>query len=65
VVRNLESPDEACVVMQRKYQFIKFDKDGDIFCVSFAKSRVEDEQLEEVGAELADSLMRKIADSWS
>jgi hypothetical protein len=39
--------------MQRTYQFITFARHGDIFCVALQQPKVEDSQLEELGAELA------------
>ena len=39
--------------MQRLYQFIVFERRDDVFCVRLQKPRVEDGQMEELGAELA------------
>ena len=37
--------------MRRPYAFIAFELTGDVFCVRLQKSRVEDHQLEDLGAE--------------
>ena len=39
--------------MQRPYHFIVFELIGDVFCVRLKKPRVEDHQMEDLGAELA------------
>jgi hypothetical protein len=39
--------------MQRPYQFITFEKSGSIFCVRLKSLRVEDHQMEDLGAEFA------------
>ena len=39
--------------MQRPYQFIAFERDGDVFCVRLLNVRIDDDQLEDLGAELA------------
>jgi hypothetical protein len=39
--------------MQRPYQFIAFERNGDVYCVRLRAPRVEDSQLDELGAELA------------
>lgn len=38
--------------MQRNYQFISFEKDGDTFCVRLQQPHVEDFDLENLSAEL-------------
>ena len=38
--------------MQRPYAFIAFELTGDAFCVRLKKTRVEDHQLDDLGAEL-------------
>src|SRR5471030_264909 len=38
--------------MQRPYALIAFELTGDVFCVRLQKPRVEDHQLDELGAEL-------------
>jgi hypothetical protein len=38
--------------MQRAFQFITVEHVGDVFCVSLQQPYVEDEQLEDLGAEL-------------
>jgi hypothetical protein len=39
--------------MQRPFQFIEFEIVGDVFCVRLRKPRIEDHQLDDLGAELA------------
>jgi anti-sigma B factor antagonist len=39
--------------MQRPYQFIAFKLVGDVYCVRLQKPRVEDHQMDDLGAELA------------
>ena len=39
--------------MQRTYQFIDFEQHGDIFCVSFQEPYIEDQQIDDVAAEIA------------
>ena len=39
--------------MRRSYQFITFEKDGDVFCARLKQPRIEDNQMEDLGAELA------------
>jgi anti-anti-sigma regulatory factor len=39
--------------MQRPYQFIVLERDGDILCVRLQNPRVEDHQMEELGVELS------------
>ena len=39
--------------MRRPYQFIAFERNGDIFCVRLRTTRMEDHQLDDLGAELA------------
>jgi anti-anti-sigma regulatory factor len=38
--------------MQRTYQFITVDRHGDVFTVSVQQPRIEDHQMEDLGAEL-------------
>ena len=39
--------------MQRPYQLIVVERDGDVLCVRLQNPRVEDHQMEDLGAELA------------
>ena len=39
--------------MQRTYHFIVFDLVGDVFCVRLQRLRIPDQQMDELGAELA------------
>lgn len=39
--------------MQRAYKFISFQRQGEVFCVHLQQMRVEDHEVEELGAELA------------
>lgn len=39
--------------MQRPFHFIEFDLVGDVFCVRLQKPRIEDHQMDDLGAELA------------
>jgi len=36
--------------MQRPYQFIKWDLNGDVFCVRLQKLRIPDHQLDDSGS---------------
>src|SRR5436190_23714190 len=38
--------------MQRPYHFIAFELVGDVFCVRLQQLRIEDDQMDELGAEL-------------
>ena len=38
--------------MQRAYKFISHHQHGDVFCVHFKQTKLEDHELEELGAEL-------------
>jgi anti-anti-sigma regulatory factor len=40
-------------MQQRPYQFIAFERDGDVFCVRLLNVRIDDDQMEDLGAELA------------
>ena len=39
--------------MQRPFQFITVERISDVFCVRLKSVRVEDDQMEDLGAELA------------
>jgi anti-anti-sigma regulatory factor len=45
--------EEACSPMQRPYRFITLERDGDVLCVRLQNPRIDDQHMEELGAELA------------
>src|SRR5688572_12992432 len=38
--------------MPRTYEYIRFERTGDVYCVSFQQPNIEDEEMQELAAEL-------------